>query len=191
MTQDTPHSTKPAARHRLVFACLTAMVFVFAALSFFFFNKPELPSDFVSFSNLPENTTIETILETKGGNATVLQAEGNTINLPDTIKKKIGTPYRLSSSLKLSDGDYRDLTFTVGKDRASFTILADGFKAQDQITLSINGQPVYTRVAMDWSGRIELEAKLPDEDNIVACIEVANTNGSIGACHAIPERRHA
>ncbi len=189
MAQNTQQDTGPNTRRGLVFAGLVTMVFMFAALSFLFFNKPNLPSDFVSFSNLPENTTIETILETKGGNAAVLQAEGNTINLPDTIRKKIGTPYRLSSSLKLNDGNYRDLTFTVGKDRASFTVLIDGFKAQDKITLSINGQPVYTRIAMDWSGRIELEAKLPDENNVVACIEVFDTKKSIGACHVIPERR--
>lgn len=191
MAQNTQHDTEPPARIGPVFVYLVAMVFIFAALSFFFFNKTNLPSDFVSFSNLPENTVIETILEAKGAEAAVLQAEGNVINLPDTIIRKIGTPYRLSSSLKLADGNYRDLTFTVGQNRGVFTVLADGFTAQDKITLSVNGKPVYTDIAMDWSGRIELETSLPDDANIIACIEISGMKESIGVCHAIPERRPA
>jgi len=191
MAQNTQYDRKPATAHGLAFAGLVGMVFLFAALSFFFFNKPDLPTDFVSFSNLPENTVIETLLETKGREATVLQDEGGTINLPDAIKRKIGTPYRVLTSLKLADGGYRDLTFTIGKDSTAFTVLADGFAAKDKITLTVNGKPVYTNVAVDWSGRIELETTLPDETIVVACIEVSGAKESVGACHAIPERRRA
>ncbi len=191
MTQNTQQQTGSGPRYGLVFIALAVTVFTFAALSFLFFQKPPLPGDFISFTGLPENTGIETILETKGGNATALQAEGVAITLPDAIRRKIGTPYRLLSSLKLPDGKYRDFTITIGKDRHTITVLADGFTAKDKITFSINGNPVQSRVPMDWSGRIELETALPDEEKIIACIEVADMKGSIGLCHAIPERRRA
>lgn len=189
MTQDTQQQTGSAPGYGLVFAALASMVFVFAAVSFLFFNKPALPGEFVSFTGLPEGAGIETILETKGGNATVLQAEGNAITLPDTIRRKIGTPYRISSSMKFPGGGYRDFTLTIGKDRHTITILADGFTSKEKITFSINGQPVQSRIPMDWSGRLELEAALPDEDSVVACIEISGMKDSIGLCHAIPERR--
>jgi hypothetical protein len=177
----------PKAKRTYLFAGLVAAVFVFAALTFTIAGH-KTHRNFASFSGVPENTAIEALLETKNG-ADILSVSAGGINLPDNIKEKIAAPYRLSASLKLGNGEYRDLGLSVGKNRELLTFSADGFHAQDEVTLSLNGKNIYTKIPMDWSGRIELQTGLPEGKSLDACISISGQTESIGICHAIPEGR--
>ncbi|PZQ49127.1 MAG: hypothetical protein DI551_00305 [Micavibrio aeruginosavorus] len=135
---------------------------------------------FLTFSDVPPQSRIETIL-TEKGRATALQS-GNIDALPAP-----SFPYRLSSAIQLPAGDYRDIILTVTDQTPALTVLVDGFKMEDSVSLTLNGEKAYTLMSFDWSGRLELEAPLP-MGPVEACVEILGRTEILGMCHTIQDR---
>ncbi len=140
--------------------------------------KDDHARDFLSVLTSASDLKIKALLETPQGMRP----------LDLTEKPDVLPPYRLTAELKDGNNQYRDVGFTVDKDSTRIAVMGDGFDPSQKITLTINDKLVFENLAMDWSGRIELESELPPKGPAHVCLFVESAP-PLDICHFVAKRR--
>ena len=183
---DIDKKTKPSKKRFAAYGGLT----VVTAIAAFMVWKPYPSKEFISIVDMPDGLKIEGLVEAKTGTS-ALTLDKKTFHAPESFLQDPQTDYRIRTTLKMPQGSYRDIVWSINIKNSSLHILADGFTNDENITLRIGKDTVFQNVNMDWSGRIEIETALPQKSNITACIELTGQPHGIGLCHTIPQRRPA
>lgn len=144
-------------------------------------------TDIISYQDLPENMMIRASLEMDGAVSPLDTSDGH-FSLSTEQRVKFKLPYAIKATLQSDNGQYHDISWSVDARGVDYYILADGFKPEDTITLTMNEQKLYT-IPFDWSGRIELPIHLIIEADAKACIEINDGSQKFGFCHAIAGRK--
>lgn len=178
------HRTVKYAVTGLFFGCGLITAIMYGATS----GLPDSRTKLVSFSNLPEGAS---------GDIRVESASGNRFFKVDTATPFIEhdadalvPPYRLYATVKLPGDLYRDFTMTIDKNRQLSTIV-DGFDPWDPITMTVGEMSVFEIMPADWSGKLQLDAPLPQNGMVQACVEINSAAGTLGICHDAPEGRRS
>ncbi len=184
MTSSKKFLNKPAS---VTLACMAILIFAGTA-AYIWIDKQPVPenSSFVFLSGLPDGAAFDATVQTADG-LQALEKTAHPFNLDLPHGKTLSLPYRIAASLQMPWGGYQDLTLTLDKN-GGLTVLADGFDAYDELTLTFDGQSPYSNVPMDWSGRLELTASLPRENPVHACVYIYGRLQSLGLCHTLTER---
>lgn len=139
------------------------------------------PTQIITYQGLPAGTDITAEI-TMGGKTRTLETTGKAFSLSADQREDFFVPYNIKAQLHSEKRGYRDLSWRIERNGAQYFILADGFKRSDKISLSINGQAVFT-IPFDWSGRIELPIILRTGMDTTACITIEESGDALGFCH--------
>lgn len=142
----------------------------------------ETRSALLSFTNLPAAAEVTASLETQKGLRDLSVKDGHI-----APSHSLNAPYKLNTSIKLSNDRYRDFSFYVSDN--SMDVLTDGFFAGDPVSIDVDGKTVFENVPSDWSGKLELRTALSSNSAARVCVQVKGRLETIGLCHALPERR--
>lgn len=144
--------------------------------------QKRLPAEqIITYTGLPAGMDVSAEI-TMGGKTRALETTGKAFLLGDKQREDFYVPYNIKAQLHSDKAGYRDLSWRIERNGAQYFILADGFKRNDKISLSIDGQTVFT-IPFDWSGRIELPIILIRGENTTACITIEETGDTLGFCH--------
>jgi len=177
--QKAPKNLKLAA------VLVTTLALVLTAL--FFFNAPKKtqkslpPEAIISYQGLPADTTITAEISV-GGKTRALTTTDKAFLLTPEQREDFYAPYNIKAQLHSEKNGYRDISWSLQSNGAQYSILADGFKPTDKISLSINGQTVIT-IPFDWSGRIEVPIILRTGMDTTTCITIEESSETLGFCH--------
>ena len=180
---------KPQVKKEIFFAIACAAI-VISGLIFLIRGSTDATKNdaFVSFSGVAADAFQDISLQTPT-EFVALDQNGLSFSLPPS-KTSFAPPYKLKASIITAQKQYRDFLFTVNADRTVFTVLADGFRLDNSISLRVNDKTIYSDVPMDWSGRMELKAPL-DQNAANVCITMENEGDILGICHVVPKRAKA